>query len=85
MDSILCRKTGPSENDHYLRGHPLTKGLFLHLRCGLRSRDPCSVLGFICAGTNPIMLPQISDVYGRASVNLNPLGLLDLYCFEHCN
>jgi hypothetical protein len=37
-------ENGSKGNDQYLRGHPSTKGLFLHLRCGLRCLDPCSVL-----------------------------------------
>ena len=44
MASILSQKTDPTENDHNLRGHLLTIGPFLHLKYGLRSLDPCSML-----------------------------------------
>ncbi len=36
-----------------------------------------------CAGIDPIMPPQITEVYGRVSVNLISPGLLNMYCFEH--
>ena len=37
-------KKGSKGRRRVLKGNPPTKGLFLHLRCGLRSLDPCSVV-----------------------------------------
>ncbi len=83
--SYPMAKNGSKGNDHYLRRHPPTKGLFLHFGCGLRSQDICRVLDsnpcrYKQCHNDPILPPQIAECLrtrGRKhqrTVIVDPIG-----------